>query len=65
MPKKTTRYQKEMEANEKRRNLIMKLYADGKGYRKAEIARMMGMSRSRVGAIIKEVNEKNGTEGGR
>jgi len=63
MPNKTTRYQKEMEANEKRRSLIMKLYDDGKGVRKAEIARMMGMSRSRVGAIIKETLEKT-TVGG-
>jgi len=53
MPKKTTRYQKEMEANEKRRQLIMKLFTVD-GVRKAEIARMMVMSRSRVGAIIKE-----------
>lgn len=62
MPKKTTRYQKEMEANEKRRNLIMKLFTVD-GVHKAEIARMMGMSRSRVGAIIKETLEKT-TVGG-
>ena len=53
MPKKETRYQKDMAANAARRKLIIKLYAVD-GMSKAEIARMIGMSRSRVGTIIKE-----------
>lgn len=53
MPKKETRYQKDMAENAARRKLIIKLYSVD-GMKKAEIARMIGMSRSRVGTIIKE-----------
>ena len=53
MPKKETRYQKDMAENAARRKLIIKLYSVD-GMTKAEIARMIGMSRSRVGTIIKE-----------
>ena len=53
MPKKITRFQKDMAVNAARRQLIVKLYA-ADGMKKADIARMIGMSRSRVGTIIKE-----------
>lgn len=53
MPKNITRFQKDMAANAARRKLIIKLYSVD-GMKKADIARMIGMSRSRVGTIIKE-----------
>ena len=53
MPKKETRYEKVKAENAARRRLIIRMYMVD-GMTKAEIARMIGMSRSRVGTIIKE-----------
>lgn len=53
MPKKETRYEKVKAENAARRRVIIRMYMID-GMTKSEIARVIGMSRSRVGTIIKE-----------